>query len=223
MAGTSVRRMAGSDPSTRTRRAYAPRLPPEQRREQLLDAALALIGREGYGGVTIEAIAAEAGVTKPVVYGAYAKLPLLLGDLLDRTYADALSQLLAAFPDTGPSAAEVTRAWAAAVRAHPRTWTPILLTGARTPQVVLDRIEDGRALVRASLAGALRGDAPPDPATEGRHRLATEAIVAAAEHFGRRLLTTPEEVDDDELAALFEDLVRAALRPAPPVSGAERP
>ncbi len=77
--------MSSAPAETRKRRAYAPRVPPEQRREQLLDAALRLISRDGYAGLTIEAIAAEAGVTKPVVYGAYAKLPDLLGELLDRT------------------------------------------------------------------------------------------------------------------------------------------
>lgn len=195
--------------TTRSRRTYAPRMPLEQRKEQLLDAALTLIGRVGYGGVTIEAIATEAGVTKPVVYGAYAKLPLLLGDLLDHTYADALAQLLAAFPDTTPSPAEVTRVWAAAVRGNPRTWVPILLTGAHTPQVVLDRIEDGRQLVRDSLARMLANGGP----VGSRDRVAAEAIIAAAEHFGRRMLTAPDEVDDDELAELFEDLVRAAARP----------
>ncbi|GAB4002801.1 TetR/AcrR family transcriptional regulator [Nocardioides ultimimeridianus] len=195
--------------TTRTRRTYAARMPIEQRREQLLEAALTLIGREGYGGVTIEAIAAEAGVTKPVVYGAYAKLPLLLGELLDRTYADVITQLLAAFGDSTPSPAEVTHAWAAAVRGNPRTWGPILLTGGQAPQVVLDRIEEGRRLVRRQLARLLAGGRE----VTSRERLASEAIIAAAEHFGRRMLTTPADVDDDELAALFEDLVRAAARP----------
>ncbi|HWU23398.1 MAG TPA: helix-turn-helix domain-containing protein [Nocardioides sp.] len=195
--------------TTRTRRAYAARMPIEQRREQLLEAALTLIGREGYGGVTIEAIAAEAGVTKPVVYGAYAKLPLLLGELLDRTYADVITQLLAAFGDSTPSPAEVTHAWAAAVRGKPRTWGPILLTGGQTPQVVLDRIEEGRRLVRRQLGRLLANGRT----VTSREQLAAEAIIAAAEHFGRRILTTPDQVDDDELAALFESLVRAVARP----------
>ena len=49
------------------KRPYAPRLPPEERREQLLDAAMGLIIDEGYGGVSMEGIARRAGVTKPVV------------------------------------------------------------------------------------------------------------------------------------------------------------
>ena len=44
------------------RRPYAARVPIEVRREQLLDAAIRLIVRDGYDGVSVEAIAREAGV-----------------------------------------------------------------------------------------------------------------------------------------------------------------
>jgi AcrR family transcriptional regulator len=42
-------------------------MPAIDRREQLLDAALRVINRDGYGGVSIEAIAREADVSRPVV------------------------------------------------------------------------------------------------------------------------------------------------------------
>jgi AcrR family transcriptional regulator len=48
----------------------------------LLDAALSVIAEEGYGGVTIEAIARKAGVTRPVVYNLFHDLAELLGALL---------------------------------------------------------------------------------------------------------------------------------------------
>src|SRR5690242_13726806 len=54
--------------AARGRRRYAPRMAPEQRREQLLDAALSVILEQGYSGVSIEAIARAAGVTRPVIY-----------------------------------------------------------------------------------------------------------------------------------------------------------
>src|SRR5438309_6882950 len=50
------------DASGPARRRYAPRMPPAQRREQLIDAALGVILDHGYGGVSIEAIARTAGV-----------------------------------------------------------------------------------------------------------------------------------------------------------------
>jgi AcrR family transcriptional regulator len=48
-----------STPRPSGRRPYAARLPLEERRSQILDAALAIIVREGYEAVTISAVAAE--------------------------------------------------------------------------------------------------------------------------------------------------------------------
>ena len=80
------------------RRPYTPRLPPEQRREQLLDATLAVIERDGYDGISIDAIAREADVTRPVVYGVFSGLGELLYALLDRQEERALNQLFGALP-----------------------------------------------------------------------------------------------------------------------------
>src|SRR5215469_10039539 len=83
----------GPPEATRTRRPYAPRLPPEQRREQLIDAALGLILDLGYAGVSIEAIARVAGVTRPVVYDHFPNLGRLLHALVEREELYALAQL----------------------------------------------------------------------------------------------------------------------------------
>ncbi|HUE26487.1 MAG TPA: helix-turn-helix domain-containing protein, partial [Solirubrobacteraceae bacterium] len=66
------------DATPKPRRRYAPRMPPAERREQLIDAALDVILRHGYGGVSIEAIARTAGVTRPVVYDHFPNLGRLL-------------------------------------------------------------------------------------------------------------------------------------------------
>lgn len=44
------------------------RLPPAERREQLIDAALALAAREGYENLAFEKVANRAGVTRNLVY-----------------------------------------------------------------------------------------------------------------------------------------------------------
>src|SRR5687768_7964136 len=80
------------------RRPYAPRMAPEERRAQLLDAAIEVISRDGYAGVSVDAIAREAAVTRPVVYGVFANLEELLYALLDRQERRALEQLAAALP-----------------------------------------------------------------------------------------------------------------------------
>lgn len=44
------------------------RLAPEVRRRQVLDAAVAVFSQEGFHGASMEAVAARAGVSKPLVY-----------------------------------------------------------------------------------------------------------------------------------------------------------
>lgn len=202
--------MTTAPAAPRQRRAYAPRMPIEERREQLRSAALRLIGEQGYHGLTVEAISAAAGVTKPVLYSAYPTVAALLKDLLDRTRTDALAQLLAAV--TGPSMApaEMTRAWFGILRDHPGTWAPILRTGPGTPDVVVHRISQGRQIVTDALAQGLADAYGRDQMP--RHHAAAQAFVAAAEHFGRAFVTAPDSVDVDVVAHLFDDLVRG-LRP----------
>jgi AcrR family transcriptional regulator len=48
--------------------AAAKRLPPGERREQLIDAALAVAARDGHENVAFEAVAKQAGVTRNLVY-----------------------------------------------------------------------------------------------------------------------------------------------------------
>lgn len=199
------------------RRPYAARLDPEARREQLLDAALTVIAREGHGTLSIEAIAQEAGVTRPVVYGTFDDLGALLMALLDRQEQRALQQLLAALPadvegaDPDVFAVETVRRLIAAVQRDPVTWRPILVPPASTPEVVRARIDGDRDLVRRRVAGlvstGLQARGGPDLDAE----VVAHALVAIAEHFGRLLLTQPERFDADRLVATVERVL-ALLR-----------
>jgi AcrR family transcriptional regulator len=199
-----------------TRRPYTPRLPPEQRREQLLDAALRVIARDGYAGVSIDAIAREAGVTRPVVYGVFKGLGALLYALLDRTEERALTQLLSAFPEDVDTAAPAVlvsatvRAMVETVRADPLTWRPILLAPEGTPDAVRERVDRDRDLVRKRIQALLDVAAALRP---GLARLDTEiaahALVAVAEYFGRQIVAAPEEFDGERLARAVEALAVA--------------
>src|SRR5580704_6286237 len=89
-----------SDAAPKPRRPYAPRMPPQQRREQLIDAALSVIVSQGYEGVSIEAIARTAGVTRPVIYDHFQNLGRLLQALIEREERYALEQLAVVVPDS---------------------------------------------------------------------------------------------------------------------------
>src|SRR5947209_9756606 len=133
---------ASPAPAPRPRRRYAPRMPPEQRREQLIDAALNVILKEGYRGVSIEAIAREAGVTRPVVYDHFANLARLLHALVEREEQLSLGQLAHVVPadpgDRDPVEffSSGVRQFLEAVQSRPATWRLILLPLEGTPEIV---------------------------------------------------------------------------------------
>ncbi|HWI06822.1 MAG TPA: helix-turn-helix domain-containing protein, partial [Solirubrobacteraceae bacterium] len=84
-----------AEPAPRRRQ---PRMPIHVRREQVLDAALRLITNVGYGALTMEAVAREAGLSKPVVYNAFPGRTALLSALLAREEGRALGALAEAMP-----------------------------------------------------------------------------------------------------------------------------
>jgi AcrR family transcriptional regulator len=198
------------------RRPYAARLPREERREQLLDAALDVIGRDGYAGVSIDAIAREAGVTRPVVYSAFENLADLLYTLLDRQEQRALGQLMDAMPaDAGDQRPQdvlvaTTRRLIETVTGDPQTWRPILLAHEGTPAAVRERIESDRALVRKRIEGLVAALTAEGPALDAE--ITAHAILAVAEHFGRLLVERPDLFDAERLVAALESLLAALPR-----------
>lgn len=64
----------------------AKRMSPEARREQILDSAVAYIVERGLSTFTLENVATQAGVSKPLVYKYFAKREDLLKALLEREY-----------------------------------------------------------------------------------------------------------------------------------------
>ena len=60
------------------------RMPAAERRQQLLDIALKVFARDGYHETSMNALATEAGVTKPVFYQHFASKHNLVVEVLNR-------------------------------------------------------------------------------------------------------------------------------------------
>ncbi|GGN08870.1 TetR family transcriptional regulator [Lentzea pudingi] len=190
-----------------TRRKYARRLPPEQRREQLLDAALSLIPA-GFDTVTMESVAKQAEVTKPVLYDLFANRGELIGALLEREAGRATEQVLAALPtdfatrSPDDAFADAVRVFVTAVVEAPDRWRLVLLPPEGTPHEFRAQVE----LVRAGVLAQIEDLAALGLKELGRlddldAALLGHAMLALAEMSGRLVLTDPEKFTPDRLAA----------------------
>lgn len=198
--------------TARKRRPYAPRVPMAERREQLLDAALTIIDRDGYDGVSIDAIAREVGVTRPVVYGAFDGLGPLLTALLDRQQQRAITQLYGALPLAALAGTPIgiveqgIPALHAMVLADPVTWRAILQSPGNVPDPVRERIEADRSRVLGTIRMMVAAVLPGADADVLAH-----AVLALLEHFGQLVLAEPEQFTAERLTAAARAMIGAWL------------
>jgi AcrR family transcriptional regulator len=188
-----------SDAAPKPRRPYAPRMPPGQRREQLIDAALRVIVEQGYEGVSIEAIARTAGVTRPVIYDHFPNLGTLLQALIEREENYALAQLAEVVPEV-PGEADPADLFAAGVRrfldavaSRPDTWRIILLPLEGTPAIVRDHVEHNRARLLERLVDMVNWAIDRTKiSVELDVEICARAIMRLSEEAGRMVLTDAE-------------------------------
>jgi AcrR family transcriptional regulator len=177
-----------------------------ERREQVLDATKAIVSRDGFHGVSIEAVAREAGVSRPIVYGHFHDLPGLLDALVDREGQRALGQLAEVLPkdlaagDPRESLLAGLRAYLAAAQADPVTWRLVLMPPEGAPDSLHERIGRGRAAVLAQLAETVRpgfgpGGESPDP------ELTARMLSAFSDEAVRLVLTDPERYSPERILA----------------------
>jgi AcrR family transcriptional regulator len=190
-------------------------MPPAQRREQLIDAALSVILEQGYSGVSIEAVARTAGVTRPVVYDHFPNLGRLLHALVEREERYALEQLEAVVPEAPGSQdpAELlvagVRKFLEAVASRPATWRIILLPLDGTPEIVRDHVETNRARTQERIERLVRWAAGrPEIPTVLDVELTARAIRCLGEEAGRTLLTDPERYSPDRYAEFVTSVMK---------------
>ncbi len=113
---------------TRTARR---RLAPEVRRRQVLDAAIAVFSEEGLHGASMDAIAARAGVSKPLVYAHGGTKDELFAACLAREAERLVATMTTAVGSGDPTSGDdgearlyrALRAFFHAVTTHRQGWT----------------------------------------------------------------------------------------------------
>jgi AcrR family transcriptional regulator len=184
-------------------RKRAAHLGPERRRPEVLDAALKLFLVGGYDGTSMQAVADEAGVTKPVVYACFASKDELLRSLLSREEARILAEIQGAFENADLSDPETTLTdgfvgFLRAVAESPDVYRLIFMGEGGGNAAVADRIQRGRqaqvdTLSRLALRWLRDRDGRASKAgIEKTARLLGNSIAGLAES-GARLLLSGED------------------------------
>jgi AcrR family transcriptional regulator len=191
---------AGFD--VRARRPGRPRSAAAHR--AILDAVLALLAEEGFGRLSIEGVAARAGVGKATVYRRWSsKVPLVI-EALDTRASEQLS-----VPDTGTVRGDLTEFLTQVVRAmtgpEGRAVAPLLEGISRSPELaaafrrdlISPRKEIANEIVRRGIA---RGELRPDLHFD----VALDAPVGIIFH---RLLITGEPLDEALVGRVVDQLL----------------
>jgi len=192
------------------------RMPAAARREQLLDVTRSLVADRGFHAVSIEAVAREAGITRPVVYGHFGDLPGLLAALVERETVRALTQLAGVLPaSVDPANAEVEllaafEAYVDAAESEPETWRLVLMPPEGTPALLREQVAAGREAVIAALKEAVGPAlATPDP------ELAVRVLSTISDEAVRLRLTDPQRYPRERLRALAAWALRGLARMRP--------
>lgn len=200
----------------RPRRKYAPRLSPELRREQLLDAAFEVAGREGFHQLSMEAVAAQADVGKPVLYTVFRTRADLVAALLAREHERAVAQVLSTMPtdlaEQGPSAAyaSTVAGFVRVVLDNPVRWRLILTPPDNAPGEYREHLRAARSSVlgQAELLARAAGAIDPTLARLDPELLA-HTMMSFAEMIGRLAVTDPRNYTSERLSQFAAALIEA--------------
>ncbi|BEK88599.1 TetR/AcrR family transcriptional regulator [Nocardia seriolae] len=204
--------MAGA-PAKRSK-GYAPRMSPEARREQLLDAVLTIVVEQGVHKVSMDTVAREVGVTRPVVYSVFSDTDDMLRASLDREQAAALAQtlpLLAAMQASdAPSTAVLNflDGFLAAVQAAPDRWRAAFsLVDSTTPKLRRRVDRQRKAAVELFEDYLRRNTTSPDTDIE----MTARVIFTLTWEAGRMLLSEPEIVTRQRMLTFARAIITEHL------------
>ncbi|WP_329105360.1 TetR/AcrR family transcriptional regulator [Micromonospora sp. NBC_01699] len=176
------------------------RLPRSVREQQMLDAAVKVFSRRGYHSASMDDIAEDAGISKPMVYAYLGTKESLFTACLHREGTRLMEAIAgAAAPELPPDEQlwRGLRAFFGFVGAHRDGWS-VLYRQARGEQPFADELSVMRAQVIEVVAGLL-GRNLPTPAPGARQVRDTDleimayALVGAAESVADRLADHPDE------------------------------
>ena len=190
------------------------RLPRAVREQQMLDAAVQEFSVSGYHETSMDAIAARAEISKPMLYLYYGSKEDLFGAVLDRELGRFIEAVGAEVDFTLP-ARDMLRntigAYLKYIDTNRASWI-VLYTQATSSQAFAHTVREGRERVIEMVARLLSaGTRNPDPDID--FQLIAVALVGAGEAVANQV--SVGDVDVDDAAELLINLFWRGLKGKP--------
>jgi AcrR family transcriptional regulator len=190
------------------------RLPRAIREQQMLDAAVQMFSINGYHETSMDAIAAEANISKPMLYLYYGSKEELFGACLNRELSRFIEAVRADI-DLKRSPKDLLRntilSFLHYIDANRASWI-VLYTQATNSQAFTQTVRKGRERIIDLVSRLLRaGTRNPEPDTD--FDMIAVALVGAGEAVATRVSTG--DADVDEAAELMINLFWRGLKGRP--------
>jgi AcrR family transcriptional regulator len=192
------------------------RLPRAVREQQMLDAAVQMFSVNGYHETSMDAIAAEAQISKPMLYLYYGSKEELFGAVLNRElgrFVDAVRGDI----DFTQSPKDLLRnavvSYLTYIDANRASWI-VLYTQATSSQTFAHTVREGRDKI-VDLVGRLLQSGTRNPAPDTDFDMMAIALVGAGEAVANSVSTG--DADVHEAAELMINLFWRGLKGKPSV------
>jgi AcrR family transcriptional regulator len=190
------------------------RLPRAVREQQMLDAAVQMFSVNGYHETSMDAIASEAQISKPMLYLYYGSKEDLFGACLNREMSRFIDVVRADI-DFTQSPKDLLRntigSFLRYIDTNRASWI-VLYTQATSSQAFAHTVREGREQIVDLVAGLLRTGIR-SPRSDADIEMMAVALVGAGEAIANRLSTG--DTDVDEAAGLMIELFWRGLKGAP--------
>ncbi len=200
------------DASIATQRS---RLPRADRMEQTLNEAHALFAASGYAAVTMEEIAAQVGVTKPLLYNYFGNKERLYIACMERAAESLTTTVAAAVADAEKPVAAMRagiRAFFAFLDSDRAAWAVLFDETLPRGGEVADRAAEYRGRILGLVSGSMLVQLPERHRASARTEVEalSTALLGAAEALARWWLRT-EALAAEEAAELLIATVEPGL------------
>ncbi|AHC23620.1 MULTISPECIES: TetR/AcrR family transcriptional regulator [Mycobacteriaceae] len=190
------------------------RLPRAVREQQMLDAAVQMFSINGYHETSMDAIAAEAQISKPMLYLYYGSKEDLFGACLDRElnrFVDEVRGKIDFTLSPKDMLSNAVRAFLGYIDAHRASWI-VLYSQATSSQAFAHTVREGRERI-IDLVGRLLQSGTRNPEPDADFNMMAVALVGAGEAIADRV--SSGDADVAEATELMINLFWRGLKGRP--------